>query len=226
MPDDSPSLPARLYLLAWDTTRRRLVCDSRLDHLVRAGALVELAGRGLLVDVAGVVTPSDLDARSGDPVLDGLLELVMESLPRSWASWVTRYARFTLDDVRAQLAAAGFLRAESRRVLGLFRSPEYELERTQAVETLQRQARQALTGPVSVTQVSERDVALLALAAEAGLRTVVSPADGARYRERIEALAERGSGAAPALEGVLQGVRGAVSGPGAAAPPTGARGCG
>ncbi|GAA3052242.1 GOLPH3/VPS74 family protein [Streptomyces glomeratus] len=224
MPDSFPSLPARLYLLAWDTTRRMPGRDIRLDHLVRAGALVELAGRGLLIDVAGTATPRDLDAHSGDPVLDGLLELVRESWPRAWESWVTRYAGVTLDAVRAQLAAAGVLRAGGRRVLGLFGSVEYELERAQTVETLQRQVRRTLTGPVPVDEVPEQDAALAALTAAAGLHTVVSPADGDRHRERIEALTERGSGAVPALETVVRGVRTTVSGPGAAATPTRARG--
>ncbi|MDT0463368.1 GOLPH3/VPS74 family protein [Streptomyces gibsoniae] len=219
MSDGSPSLPARLYLLAWDTTRRRLRHDPGLAPLVRAGALTELAGRGLLVDADGVATPRDLDAHSGDAVLDGLLELVMESGPRSWESWVTRYAAVTLDAVRPQLAAAGFLRADSRRGLGLLRPVEYTLERVQAVEALQREARQTLTGPEPVAEVLEEDAALVALAAAAGLSTVTSPAARERHRERIEALTARGSRAVPVLPRVVLGVRRAVSGPDAAAPP-------
>lgn len=147
MPNGSLSLPARLYLLAWDTTRLKVTGATHLHHLVRAGALTELAQRGLLADVDGIATPVDADAHTGDLVLDGLLELVEESRPRKWKAWVTLRARVTLDAVRAQLAAEGYLRAEKKRVLGLFPSVEYELERVSAVEALREEARTVLRGP-------------------------------------------------------------------------------
>ncbi|MCW7943406.1 membrane protein [Streptomyces hygroscopicus] len=210
MPDGSLSLPARLYLLAWDTTKLRLTAATQLGHLVRAGALTELAQRGLLTDVDGVATPSDLDAHTGDLVLDGLLELVEESRPRSWKTWVTLHTGVTLDAVRAQLAADGLLRVGRKRVLGLFPSVEYELERVGTVEALQEEARQVITGPVPVTEVSDRDAALVALAAAAELRTVVTAADRRRHKERIEALTDRGGAAAPALKKVVHEVRTAM----------------
>ncbi|MFE9095700.1 GPP34 family phosphoprotein [Streptomyces sp. NPDC007264] len=210
MPDGSPSLAALLYLLAWDTTRLRLSGAARLAHLVRAGALTELAQRGLLVDVDGVATPADPDARTGDPVLDGLLELVEESRPRRWKTWVTLRAGVTLDAVRAQLTAGGWLRTGKKRMLGVFPSVEYELERVPQVEALQREVRQVIEGPVPVTEVSDRDAALAALAAAAELGTVVTAADRKRHKERIEALTERGGAAAPALRKVVHEVRTAV----------------
>ncbi|WP_055494135.1 GPP34 family phosphoprotein [Streptomyces sp. TP-A0356] len=210
MPDGSTSLPARLYLLAWDTTRLRLTGETQLAHLVRAGALTELAQRGLLSDVDGIATPADLDARTRDLALDGLLELVEESRPRPWKTWVTLHAGVTLDAVRAQLAADGLLRAGRKRVLGLFPSLEYELEGVQVVETLQRRARQVLVGPVPVTEVSDRDAALVALAAAAELRTVVTAADRKRHKERIQALTDRSGAAAPALKRVVHEVRTAM----------------
>ncbi|MGI5135017.1 MULTISPECIES: GOLPH3/VPS74 family protein [unclassified Streptomyces] len=210
MPDGSTSLPARLYLLAWDTTKLRLTGAARLAHLVRAGALTELAQRELLVDVEGIATPADLDARTGDLALDGLLELVEESMPRPWKTWVTQYARVTLDAVRAQLAADGLLRAGKKRVLGLFPSVEYALEGVQVAEALQQEVRQVIAGPVPVAEVSDRDAALAALAAAAGLRTVVTPEDQKRRRERIEALTERSGAAAPALRQIVREVRSAM----------------
>lgn len=65
MPDGSLSLPARLYLLSWDTERLKVTGATHLHHLVRAGALTELAQRGLLADVEGIATPVDPDARTG-----------------------------------------------------------------------------------------------------------------------------------------------------------------
>ncbi|MFB7240926.1 GPP34 family phosphoprotein [Streptomyces populi] len=211
MPNGSLSLPARLHLLAWDTTRRRITGSTHLHHLVRAGALTELAQRGLLVDDDGIVTPVDPDSRTGDVVLDGLLELVSESRPRGWRSWVTCRARVTLDAVRAQLAAEGYLRAEKKRVLGLFPSVEYELDRVPAVEALRASAREVLEGPVPVADVCDRDAALVALAAAAELRTFASPGERRLHKDRIDELAERGGAAAPALRKVVQDVRTAVA---------------
>ncbi|MCX4987294.1 MULTISPECIES: GPP34 family phosphoprotein [unclassified Streptomyces] len=210
MPNGSLSLPARLYLLAWDTTKLKITGSTHLHHLVRAGALTELAQRGLLLDDDGIVTPVDPDFRTGDLVLDGLLELVAESRPRKWKPWVTLRARVTLDAVRAQLAAGGYLRAERKRVLGLFPSVEYELDRVPAVEALRAEARQVLEGPLPVAEVSDRDAALVALATAAELRTLASPKERKLHKARIDELTERGGAAAPALKKVIQEVRTAV----------------
>ncbi|GGX91663.1 GOLPH3/VPS74 family protein [Streptomyces anandii] len=210
MSDGPLSLPARLYLLAWDTGRPRLTGTAHLHHLVRAGALTELAQRGLLVDDDGITTPVDLDARTGDPVLDGLLELVRESRPRRWRAWVTLRARYTLVAVREQLAAEGYLRAEKRRVLGIFPSVEYALDRLAAVDALNREARGVLEGDRPAAEVSERDAAVVALAAAAELRTLGSGRDRRRHRRRIEELTERSGAAAPALRRVVREVRTAV----------------
>ncbi|MER6088156.1 GOLPH3/VPS74 family protein [Streptomyces bluensis] len=210
MPNGSLSLPARLYLLAWDTTRTGLPRAAHLGHLVRAGALTELVQRGLLTDEDGIATPVDPDARTGDPVLDGLLELVEESQPRTWKTWVTLRARVTLDAVPAQLVADGCLRVVKQRTLGVFPTVEYELERVPLVEGLHEEARRILEGPLPVAEVPERDAALVALAASVGLRTLFSGEGPDRHKERIEALTERGGAAAPALRKVVQEVRTAL----------------
>lgn len=210
MPNGPLSLPARLYLLAWDTTKGRLTGSTHLHHLVRAGALTELAQRGLLFDDDGIVTPVDADSRTGDVVLDGLLELVSESLPRGWKQWVTCRARVTLDAVRAQLAAEGYLRAERKRVFGIFPSVEYELDRVPVVDALRADAREVLEGPVPVADVGDREAALVALATAAELRTFASSKERRLHRVRIDQLTERGGAAAPALRKVIQDVRTAV----------------
>ncbi|GAA3777237.1 GOLPH3/VPS74 family protein [Streptomyces chiangmaiensis] len=210
MSHGSTSLPARLYLLAWDTDGPRQTGARRIAHLVRAGALTELAQRGLLVDVEGIATPADPDAGTGDAVLDGLLELVAESMPRPWKTWVSLHSGVTLDTVRAQLVADGLMRVEKKRLLGFFPAVEYELEGVRAVEALQQEVREMLVGPAPVTEISDRDAALVALAAAAGLPTVVTEADRGRHRERIEALTDRSGAAAPALRRVVREVRTAL----------------
>ncbi|MEU0647818.1 GOLPH3/VPS74 family protein [Streptomyces umbrinus] len=210
MPTGSLSLPARLYLLAWDTTKLKVTDAAHLPHIVRAGALTELAQRGLLADVDGIATPTDPDAQTGDPVLDGLLELVEESRPHRWKTWVGLRSRVTLDAVRAQLAADGYLRAEKTRVLGVFPSVEYEIDRVAVVDALRAEAREVLEGPVPVEEVPERDATLVALAAGAELRTLLSGKEQRQYKQRIEDLVERSGATTPALKKAVQEVRSAV----------------
>ncbi|GGL78900.1 hypothetical protein GCM10010129_23240 [Streptomyces fumigatiscleroticus] len=216
MPDGPLSLPARLHLLAWDSAGREATGAPHLHHLVRAGALTELARRGLLADDDGIATPADPDAHTGDPVLDGLLELVGESFPHRWRTWVTLRARVTLDAVREQLVAEGFLRAERKRVLGVFPSVDHTLRRTAAAQALREEVRHILTGPVPASRVPARDAAVAVLAAAAGLRALPPAGERAGLRTRVEELTDRAGDASPALSRVVRELRTAV---GASVPP-------
>ncbi len=198
MPHGPLSLPARLCLLAWDTD------PARLSALVRAGALAELARRGLLTDDDGIATPVDLDSRTGDPVLDGLLELVTESLPHRWRVWVTLHARHTLDAVREQLVAEGVLRAEKHRVLGVFPSVEHVLADTARADALRREADQLLDGSAAIDDVPEPAATALALATAAGLPKTPPGSSSDRH---AEALTRRAGTSAPGLEPILRELR-------------------
>ncbi|MEU3336855.1 GPP34 family phosphoprotein [Streptomyces sp. NPDC006668] len=187
MPHGSLSLPARLCLLAWDSMPEAM----GTAHLVRAGALTELARRGLLTDEDGIATPADMDSLTADAVLDGLLELVRESLPHRWRTWVTLHARVTSDAVREQLTADGCLRAERKRVLGVFPSVDHVLERTDVVESLREEARGLLERTPPVAEVSEEEAAAVALAAAAGLPALLPDGDRERHKDRVEELIGR-----------------------------------
>ncbi|SDF11867.1 GOLPH3/VPS74 family protein [Streptomyces griseoaurantiacus] len=178
----SLSLPARLCLLSWDTATGEPLAADRLPYLVRAGALTELARRGPLTDVDGIVTPADLDARTGDDALDDFLELVMESRPRTWAEWVTAHASVTLDAVRAGLAADGRLRPGKRRALGFLPRVDYSPVDPGETAALQKAVRRALAAP-SAARVPPEDAALAALATTAGALATPSGADLARAEE-------------------------------------------
>ncbi|MFA0842628.1 GOLPH3/VPS74 family protein [Streptomyces rochei] len=209
MPNGPLSPPARLCLLAWDPARPGATDSARVHHLVRAGALTELARRGLLVDDDGVAVPADPDARTGDAVLDGLLDLVRESMPHRWRTWVRRYARVTFDAVREQLVAEGQLRAEKKRVLGLFPSVEYVLERPAAARALRERTRAVLEGAIPVDEISERDAAVAVLAAVAEPRALGTAGTGADREARIAELTGRAA-AAPGRRRILIEVRGAL----------------
>ncbi|MCX5062834.1 GPP34 family phosphoprotein [Streptomyces sp. NBC_00452] len=211
MPHGSLSLPARLCLLAWDTESTKVTGAARLPQLVRAGALTELAQRGLLTDEDGIATPVDMDSATGDAALDGLLELIRESRPHRWRTWVTLHARVTLDAVREQLTAQGYLRAVKKRVLGVFPSVEHVLEQPAVVDALRVEARRVLDGPVPVAEVCDRDAALVALAAAAELPALVPAGDREHHAARVEALTERAGAAAPALRKVVTEVHTALT---------------
>ncbi|MEV1080956.1 GPP34 family phosphoprotein [Streptomyces sp. NPDC050211] len=210
MPNGSLSLPARLYLLAWDTTTNEVTGAAHLHHVVRAGALTELAQRGLLIDADAIATPVDMDSLTGDAVLDGLLELVRESRPHRWRTWVTLHARVTLDAVQAKLAADGYLRVTKKRILGVFPTVEYGVDCTAIVEALREEARQILEGPLPVTEIADRDAAVVTLAAAGRMRTLVPPKELGRHEERVAALTERSGAAAPGLRSVIREVRAGV----------------
>ncbi|GAA3099030.1 GPP34 family phosphoprotein [Streptomyces rectiviolaceus] len=210
MPYGSLSLPTRIFLLAWDTGRDRIAGAPDLQYAVRACALAELAQRGLLSDVDGIVTPV-FGARTGDPALDGVLELVEESRPRKWRGWITHKSRHTLDSVRDQLASDGYLRTERTRILGIFPSQRYELERAGYVEVLHAEALAVLRGPVPVSEVPAGDAALVVCAATGKLRGIISGKDRRQYAERLEALTDRSGAPAPELPEVMRTLRKALS---------------
>ncbi|GAA1361007.1 GOLPH3/VPS74 family protein [Streptomyces beijiangensis] len=210
MTHDSLALAARLYLLAWDADRRRLTGTLYLDYLVRAGALTELVQRGLLVDADGAAKPVD-DARAGDAALDGLLELIGESRPRTWKTWVSHRRKFTLETVRTQLVDSGILRRRTGRRFGLFPSISYELEHPELVREIREAARSVMLGAEPAEEISDRDAALVALAAAGELRTFASGKERRQYRARIEELTERSGATAPELKKVIKDVRAAMT---------------
>ncbi len=79
----------------------------------------------------------------------------------------------------------GWVRAERRRVLGVFPSVEYTLARAAAVHALREEARRTLYGPVPAAQVPARDAAVVALAAAARLRALGTARDRAAHTERL-----------------------------------------
>ncbi|AJE80783.1 hypothetical protein SLNWT_0407 [Streptomyces albus] len=210
MTDTPRSLPACLYLLAWDTGEDRPAAAAGLGRLVRAGALAELAWRGLLADEDGVAVPTDPDAETGQDPLDGLLELVAESRPRTWQEWVGAHTGATRTAVREALVAEGFLRARGHRLLGLLPPGRHVLADPAPVRSLRARARAALCGPVPVAEVGHRAAAMTVLAVDAGLGTFATAGERAAHQDRTEALAARGGEAGPALPGVFRELRAAV----------------
>ncbi|MET7764569.1 GPP34 family phosphoprotein [Streptomyces sp. NPDC005393] len=209
MPNGPLSLAASLYLLSYDPETGK-PAGAHTGYLVRAAALTELVQRGMLTDADGRPCPIP-DAGTGDPALDGLLELIGESRPRTWQTWVGHQPQLTERAVRHQMVAAGYVRSAGKRVLGLFPAREYALERADLVAGMRDEAVRVLHGAQPVAEVSERDAALVALAAAGELRTVVTAKDAKARKERIIELGERCGGVGRALEKVIAQVRTALA---------------
>jgi Golgi phosphoprotein 3 (GPP34) len=204
------SLPARLYLLAYDKRRRRLTARTQLGYALRAAALADLELRGNLADEGGKVRVAD-DRPVGDPVLDAVLQEIAGSRPRGWGHWVRAGQRAIKRAVQDQLDAGRWIRVAPRRVLGLFPAATITLRDPRALSRLTLIAARTLHGGRPAERVDRRDAALVALAA-AGELPVLPRRQRRAQRHRITRLTERSGSAAPALHKVVQLVKGSAGG--------------
>ena len=197
------SLPARVYLTAYDAQRNKLTRTSRLNHLVRTAALEQLTISGHLRDDDGKVAAPGRET-TGDPVLDGVLALVRASeRRRPWKHWVKKQAGSTRGTLRDQLTRERVIRVERHRFLGVLPHEVVTVRDTREVKALQRTAEQALTGRTPTTQLDQREVALAAIAALGELDTVCRGSVRRENRERIKELVALSGPAVPALKKVL-----------------------
>jgi hypothetical protein len=203
MPSHTPpdTLPAMLYLLAWDADKGKFAHGQELGYLVRGAALADLNLRGCLSDEDGKVKASGTE-RTGDQVLDDVLRQIGDERPRTWGAWVRRGARPTLAAVQDQLAAARIATVESRRVLGILPTRRVTVTDPAAAQAAQAMLRQVVAGS---GPVSDRDAAVVTLVTAGDLRNALSRQDRKEHAERVTACADR----APVLHKIARGVKSA-----------------
>lgn len=199
------SLPARLYLLAFDTQKNRLTVRGRLGLVVRAAALADLHLAGRLADdhgrpraVPGVAAPEP------DPVLDAVYRRIADERPRSWQRWARADEHRTLRAVRDQLEEARWIRVD-RRTLLPDRVRLREAYRVRPYATTVRAALRPGSDP------DPRDAVALALAATGELTTVITSRERRQHRRRLEELADGAWPAVRALKKALQAKRAATA---------------
>ncbi|MFD8495484.1 GPP34 family phosphoprotein [Amycolatopsis sp. NPDC059657] len=200
------SLPAQAYLLALNVERHRLPDRQRAGYLIRAAALTDLLTRGRVTDDNGMVAPVAAGA-TGDVVLDDVLAHIAEHRPAKWKTWIRRDFRGTLAAVEAQLEAAGVIRVDHARVLGLFPSVRPVVLDARLVEKLRARIIEAVRGPKPVHEVTSADAALASLVAAIELKSVISGRDRRENRARLDALASQGGATVPALRKVFRDLR-------------------
>jgi Golgi phosphoprotein 3 (GPP34) len=176
------SLPARLYLLAYDTEKNRVTAQSHLGLVLRAAALADLYLAGRVTDENGKARAAGDRGPTGDPLLDELLQQLAEHRPRSWQGWIAS-GQPAVRTVRAQLEAGLCIRVEHRMIL----PDRVELRDRRAVQQYADEVRAELRGPASRTE--PRTAAVLALAARGEIATVISRSERREYRQRLDELA-------------------------------------
>lgn len=176
------SLPARLYLLAYDTQKNRMTAQSQLGLVLRAAALADLYLAGRVTDENGHVHPTGDLRPTGDPLVDEMLQQLAEHQPRSWRGWIAR-GRPAVRTVRTQLEAGVYIRVEHRRIL----PDRVELLDRIAVQRYADELRAELRRPASRTE--PRTAAVLALAARGEIATVISRSERREHQQYLDELA-------------------------------------
>jgi hypothetical protein len=176
------SLPARLYLLAYDPEKNRVTARSQLGLVLRAAALADLYLAGRVTDENGKARASGDRRPTGDPLLDEVLQELTEHRPRSWPGWIAR-GQSAVRTVRTQLEAGLYIRVEHRKIW----PDKIELLDRSAVQRYADELRAELRQPASRTE--PRTAAVLALAARGEIATVISRGERREYRQHLDELA-------------------------------------
>ncbi|GII83452.1 hypothetical protein Ssi03_14420 [Sphaerisporangium siamense] len=210
MVDVPGTLPERLYLLAYDTRRKRVTARSNLGLLMRAGILAELLLRGDLADATG--GPVAKRPAVADPLLDVALQQIAASRRRTWQHWVSKGSGAAVRQVRDRLEKDGWIRVEHRRVLGLIPVANVTVRDSRVPRQLAATVSAAVRGARPLSRLEPRDAALAALAATVRLKTVLPRAEWRAGRGRSDELAQVVAPVPWALNKAIQAAAAAAAG--------------
>ncbi|MER7248114.1 GPP34 family phosphoprotein [Kribbella sp. NPDC000426] len=197
------SLVGRVFLLACDSERGRLVARAKVGKVLRAAALVDLVLAGNLVDDNGKARVTAAPA-PGDPVLAAVLEDMRAAGPRRWKHWVERRPGATVRRVRDELDRARLIKVEPHRILGIVPADRITVRHPLMRRQLLQAAHDTLRASRLVSRVDLRDASIVVLAATADLRTIVTKDQRIRHKDRLAQLAVRIGPVVPALKKSIQ----------------------
>jgi hypothetical protein len=205
------TLPARLYLLAYDRQKRRIRGGGHLGLALRAAALADLYLTGHLVDERGKAHTA-IAPKPTDPILQAVLEQVEASTPRRWTHWIAKHAGRTPRAVRDELERSGWLHIEPRRILGIIPADQIGLRQEHQVARLMTDATNLIRSGQLVSRLDRRQTTLVALATTAGLPTVMSGAERRQYKARLAEFGDQVGPVIPALRKAIQSEQAAAAG--------------
>ena len=209
-----------LLLLTDDTTGRAVADSTRLGLGLAGGVLLELAERGR-VDVVGPgepVRPGRLVVRDGSPTGDAVLDEALRRLaarrPGKPQDVLPGLAKQLREALLARLVERGILRAEERRVLGVFPTRSWP-----AVDSAHEDAvRRGLRDVLVIGRIPDpREAALVSLLHAVGQvpKVLAGPGtDKGELKRRAKAIAEgefAGAAVRKAVEAVSAATMAAIT---------------
>ena len=210
-PEEAPltanqSLPASLYLLAYNTRKNELAKKAWLDYLIRGAVLCELIIGGYLVEVSRRprAAANGQGARQpADPMLSWVLDELRGDTGLTWRRLLRQDAAQSLAAIEQRLAQQRLISAgPGGSVTGRVTAAD-----PAAIESMQESVRAALTGQVDPAALAARDAALAALAAVVPLPTVISRREARRNAAALAALGDRAAEQSPALRSLIAQMR-------------------
>lgn len=198
------SLPAELFLLAYDSRKGKLTQRAHLGYMLRAAALAELWLGGQIVETDGKVNPGKTKTAAPDPLSRNVLGQVTDTPGKKWHHWVRKDYRAAVGVVRDQLEADRVIKVEKYRMLGLFPAHRITLRQPQVLSRLVSRVGSAVRGSQALSRVGPRDAVLTTLVTTGALNIVVSRAQRRQAKTRIAQLNEVAGPVPAALRKVIR----------------------
>ena len=154
------TLHGQLYLLAYDRKRHRfdVYSGELFGFALRAAMLTDLYLTGHLEDKGGTPYPSSV-ARPGDPVLRAAFDQIGVTGRKDGAQLLAEDQRDAPRVVRDQLKAAGWLRVQQRRMLGIIPTARLGLYDEEMVSGLADPVTEALRRAIDGLPAAPRPLA-------------------------------------------------------------------
>jgi len=197
------TLAADLLLLAIDPGSRSLLVPLRIDNVLRAADLVELAIAERVEVVDGRLRVRD-PAPTGDERLDRVLASLAAGKPRRARFWVQAAVYLVHRDCLAVLESEGAIRIEQRQVRRFISTTEYTVLDTERRQTIRARIDAVAAGAEPRTA---QDRALACLASACGLSVELFRIDDAAVRERLMQVSRQDDPASDALRLAAAAVR-------------------
>ncbi|APU16649.1 MULTISPECIES: GOLPH3/VPS74 family protein [Actinoalloteichus] len=185
--DVRDALASRFYLLSCDLAGERLTARAELGYALHAATLHELFHAGLLRNERGKPAVRR-SCRTGDAAKDRFLTAIGRLPPRPWSWWIGRGLPAAVRLTGERLSDAGLVRHWSGRALLIFPTRRVQVLRPEVVADLRRRVHGVLQDGLPVQRIAWRDVAMVSLAAECRLRSVLSEQQCARHDARLREL--------------------------------------